>query len=354
MNVVVNSQTLAAELRLLNKVVPTKPALAVLSHALFQAGEGLHMWATDLEVGLNTSCQATVNEPGMAALPVAKFLSLVEQFADGDVVLASDKQHVTVACGAFKSRLQTLPAADFPQAPVVEGTTSTIDGDVLKGLIERTRYAINASVTKYTLKGALLILNDKGAAMVTTDGKRLALTSGNRTGPDAQFIVPTKALDMLTSHLADTCDVTVGASHLFFVSGGRLLTSRTIDGQFPAYQRIIPKENTRIVTVDRTALSSALRRVNLVAEDSAAVYFDVAQGQMTLSASSAEVGSADEVVMVAYEGDPMKVCINGRYVLDFLNVAVNDAVTLALRDPNTAMLLSDGESHIAVIMPMKG
>lgn len=353
MNVVVNSQQLAAELRLLNKIVPTKPAIAILSHALFEADDQLRLYATDLEVALTTACHATVVEPGKVALPVARFLQLVEQFPDGDVTLASDKQHVTVRCGAFKSRLQALPVDDVPAVPFLEGTTSTLDGDALRQLIARTRYAINANASKYVMQGALLTLTSQGAVMVATDSKRLAIATAARTGVDQRMIVPVKAMDILASGQDDEVEVTVGPKHLFFAANGRVLASHTIDGEYPNYKRIIPNDNDKALTVDRAQLMAALRRIVLVAESNVATYFNMSDGRLELSSSSAEVGSADEVVAVAYTAAPLKACVNGRYVLDFLEAAVGVTVTLAFKDVNSAMLLTDGVDHLAVVMLMR-
>jgi DNA polymerase-3 subunit beta len=352
-NITINSQLLAAELRLLSKIVPAKPAIAILSHALLRADDSLHLYATDLEVGLSTSCDARVSVPGTAAVPVAKLLSLVEQFTDGDVTIALDKSHVIVKCSSFTSRLQTLSAHDFPEPKAVEGTSRTLDATALRQLIARTRYAVSAANSKYVLKGSLLTLSGPVAVMAATDSKRLALASTSRIGPDARVIIPAKTLDVLAGQ-ADEGDIelTIGSRHLFFAVGGRLLTSRTIDGEFPKYERVIPRDNDKIVTADRNVLAAALRRVGLVSEESGAVYLDVAPGTIGLSARSYGIGSADETVEVAYDGLPLRVCVNGGYILDFLNAASEPMVTLALKDTKGAMLLTDSSDHVAVIMLM--
>lgn len=353
MIVTVNSQLLAVELRLLNRVVPTKPAIAILSYALLRADEGLHLYATDLEVGLSTDCSAQVSMPGAAALPVAKLLSLVEQFPDGDVVIKAEKSQVTVQCGAFKSRLQAMPVDDFPRPPQPEGPACTLNGDAFRKLIARARYAVNDAGGKYILKGALLTLRENVGAMAATDGKRLALSTMHRSGShDVRTVIPAKAMDAVAGSDGDV-ELTVTPRHLFFASGGRLLVSRTIDGEFPKYEKIIPLSNDKLVNVDRQALASALRRVNLVAEDNRAVYFNLSEDLLELSSSSAEVGSASEPVRVNYDGTPLKVCINGAFVLDFLNAASGQTIVMKLNDANSPALLTDGDDHVGVIMLMK-
>lgn len=354
-NLNVNSQRLATELRLLNKIVPSKPAIAILSHALLSADDhGFNLYATDLELALSTDCQASVQVPGHVALPVARLLSLVEQFPDDDVVISADGTKVLVSCGAFKSRLQAMPTSDFPKPPMVEGPASLLDGPSFRRMIARTRYAVNATAQKFILQGTLLTLKEGVAMMVATDAKRLAMTTCGRTGVDARVIIPVKALDMLAQQDAAEVELTIGAKHLHFASNGRLLTSRTIDGEFPKYDRIIPRDNDKEVVVSKGMLTAALKRITLVAEDNRATYFSLSAGKLELSSQSAEVGQAVEPVTVEYEGEPLKVCVNGSFVLDFLDAASGASVTLKLKDAKTAMLMLDGDDHVGVVMLMGG
>jgi DNA polymerase-3 subunit beta len=351
MNIIVNSQVLAVELRLLNRVVPTKPSIAILGHALLTADDQLRSYATDLEVSISTACQANVVEPGRVALPVARFLALVEQFPDADVSITANGQQVVVKCSGFTSKLQSMPVNDFPTQPTVEGEPGTIDAAALKQLITRTRYAVDATASKFILKGALLKFVGGGAAMVATDGKRLSMATAGWQGPDASIIIPAKALDLLASLPDGEVALTVGRQ-LHVTQGTMTMASRTIDGEFPKYERIIPRDNDKAFTVDRAALTSALKRVILVSEDNLATYLSIAPGTMELSSRSAEVGSADEAVAIGYEGVPLKVCVNGGYVLDFLDAAGD--VTISLKDERSAMLLTDGDDHVGVIMLMRG
>jgi len=357
MNLTVNSQLLAAELRLLTKVAPSKPTIAILGHVRLKAEVGaLALQATDLEVGLSTRCPAEVHVPGVIALPVAKVLALVEQFPDADVSLALDQtSQVTVRCGAFASRLRALPAEDFPTLPEVEGTSCVLNAEGLQRLIARTRHAGTVEDTRYFLHGALLTLAGPTATMVATDSHRLALATGPRPdGEDARVIIPARALDLLARQ-TETGDLTftVGTRHLFFQAGERLLTSRTIDGQFPQYDRVIPKGNDKIVSVGRDALAAALHRMEVLSDRNRAVSFDFTPRSLHLSSSSVEVGSADEDLAISYDGPPLKVAVDGGYVLDFLAVASESTITLTLKDPTSAMLLTSGSDHTEVIMLMR-
>lgn len=363
MQITINSQALAAELRLLNKVVPSKPALAILAYASLTATDGqLTCYATDLELSLTTTCPVVVGSPGRIILPAAKFLALVEQFPNADVSIDSQDGSIVVRCGAFASRLQTMQAEDHPRQPEVKGTSSGVEAAALRLLIARTRYAISATTGKHVLQGALLLMAGDKAGMVATDGKRLAVAAVVRhAGENQRLIVPAKALDVLANDAGDgDVTVTVGASHLFFSSDGKVLTSRKMDGEFPSYERIVPQGNDKVATVERTSLTAALRRTVLVSEENKAVYLVVKPGTtgqsglLELTSASIGMGSAAEPVQAAYDGEQLEVCINGGYVLDFLNAASEPTVKLSFKDANNSMMLDDGEGHKAVIMPMRG
>ncbi len=351
----VNSQILASQLRLLNKVVPNKPVLQALSHAKLQAEEGkLHLYATDLEVGLKVGCPATVEKAGTMLVPVSKLLALVERFPDADVQLALQGDHVSIKCGNFKSKLLTMSAEDFPAQPPMAGSEHDMAGEVLKQGIARTRYAVSATASKHVLQGALLTVAEGQAAMVSTDGKRLALSMAPATGTDLRVVLPLKVLDMVSSHADGPVIVTVGDSHLFFVMGDVLLLSRMLDGAFPAYERIIPRKNEIKMTIDRAALAAALRRIVVLADNNVATYFKLAPSLLSLTSASAEVGSADEELPMEFSGAEMTICVNGEYVLDFLEACTGASITCSLKDESSAMLLEEGDDHVAVIMPMRG
>jgi len=357
MNLNINSQILAEELRHLNKIVPSKPTIQILSHILFRATEGnLSFYATDLELGLLSSVTADVREPGELALPAQKMLSLVEQFPDDDVSIMKDKTQVVVRCGKFTSRLQVLPTFDFPKIPQESGKSSLLSGQALSQAIDKTIYAIVEGGPKYITQGALLTLKQNGAAMIATDGKRLAVATMqlDKNNEEMRVIVPLKTLNVLTTQLGNgEVTMTNSEKHLFFRIENRLLISRMIDGSFPRYEAIIPRENDKKIAISKYQFASALRRVNLVSGDNKAVNFEVTEGQLKISSSSVEVGSADEVVEVHYSGPDLKICVNGDHVLDFANTAIHSNIVMALKDSLTAMMLLDGDSYVGVIMLLK-
>jgi DNA polymerase III subunit beta len=355
MNVTVNSQLLAAELRLLNKVVQNKPMMPILGYVLLRAqDESLHFMSTDHEVFLTTLCRAKVTKPGAVAVPALKMLMMCERFTDADVNISVEAGAVIIRSGTFQSRLHTLDHADFPTVPEIAGVETVFGGDVLRSLIARTRCAISESNQKYVLRGALLSMIDNAAVMVATDAKRLAVATGSRPGPTTRGIIPTKTLDIVSTIDAHRVALTVGDQHIFFAfDDDRVLISRMIEGEFPKYERIIPRTSDKMVSIERTALAAALRRVGTVSEESLAVFFKVTPDAIELSSSSVEVGFADEVVRASYNGPELTICVNGSYVLDFLEAATGSMITMSLKDATTPMLLLDGESYLTVVTPIR-
>jgi DNA polymerase-3 subunit beta len=353
-NITIDLHDLHDELRKLNQIVPAKPPVAVLGYVLLSADDGkLRGYATDQEVGLVTTCDAQVDEPGAVLLPMDKLLPLVDRFSDSEVQIGTAGKQVQVRCGGFVSKLQALPASDFIPEPVVEGTVCPLDGGVLQELIGKTRYAVDATNTKTLLRGALLTLTEGVGVMVGTDTKRLAMVAMPRTGPAASVIIPAKTLDVLTSMppLGDIT-LTVGSRHIFFAADGWQLHSRMLEGQYPNYSRIIPKAHDKHVVVERIAFAAALRRMTLISEDTQAVYCTISDGALELAATNVNVGTAKETLRVEYEGPPLKVCINGEHVVDFLEAATARTITMSLKSAKDPVKFAEGDNHIAVILLM--
>lgn len=349
MNVAVNSQALAAELRLLAKVVAAKPTIPILGYVLLRAEGELHLFATDLEIAVRCACPATISEMGSIALPAKTFLDILERLPDAQVVIADGR----ISSGSFKSKLGTLPADDFPRMPdQPEEGKSILSASSLHALIDRVSYAISDKMQKYVLSGALLSLSGEVAAMVATDGKRLSVaTAARKAGPDASVVLPSKTLGALSGQPA-VGEVAFSRTdrHSFFDFGKRLIVSRMIDAEFPKYQRIIPRKNEYIVSADRAAFTAALRRVGVVSES---LVVAVRPGAIELSSRNAEIGDADEMLDVQYSGPEISLHVNWGFLLDFLEHATEPILSIAIKDGKTPLLMTDGADFLNVVLPMQ-
>ncbi len=367
MELVVRKNDLLRELQLFQGIVERKNTIPILANVLMEArGDEVQLLATDLEVGLRSKCAASVAKGGALTLPAKKLYEIVKALPETDVRIEQDNSSVTVAADRFDSRMQTLPREDFPTVPDAPGAGRlTLSGKALRDMVARTQFAITSEDTRYFLNGAQLVLSGGTMTLVATDGHRLALVTVPRESapgePDAKVILPKKTLMELAKLLGED-DAQVryehGENHLFFQVGDRLLISRKIDGQFPAYERVIPKGNDKRVEFERDRLTNAIKRVALLSnERSRAVKLSIDSGKVEVNSSSPEFGEAREQLNVDYDGPALQICFNAQYVLDFLGVVETDAVALELKDEVSQAVMrpvgAEGYEYTYVIMPMR-
>jgi DNA polymerase-3 subunit beta len=368
MELVVRKNDLLRELQLFQGIVERKNTIPILANVLLDAKNGeVRFLATDLEVALRSRCDANVTKAGVLTLPAKKLYEIVKSLPDTDIRIAEEKSGVTVAADRFDSRMQTLPKDDFPTLPD-GGTTPTasLPGASLKEMVAKTQFAITGEDTRYFLNGAQFILRGDEMSLVATDGHRLALVTvkrpdADKTASEVKAILPKKTLGELGRLLADA-DGSVsyerGENHLFFEVAGRKLISRMIDGQFPAYERVIPKGNDKHIEFERERLTNAVKRVALLSnERSRAVKFQIDKGKVDVTSSSPELGEAHETIPVDYNGASLQICFNAQYVLDFLGVVTTDVVALDLKDEVSQAVMTpvgaEGYDYTYVIMPMR-
>ena len=369
MELVVRKNDLLRELQLFQGIVERKNTIPILANVLMEAkGDHVSFLATDLEVGLRSKCAATVTKAGSLTLPAKKFFEIVKSLPDTDIRIAEDKGGVKIAADRFDSRLQTLPREDFPTLPEAGGTpTATLDRTAVKEMVAKTQFAITGEDTRYFLNGALFVLKPDGMSLVATDGHRLALVSVTRNGgtgktdDESKAILPKKTLGELGRLLGEgdgDIGYERGENHLFFQVGERMLISRMIDGQFPAYERVIPKGNDKHIEFERDRLTNAVKRVALLSnERSRAVKIQIEKGKVDVTSSSPEFGEAHEPIPVEYNGPSLTICFNAQYVLDFLAVVESEVVALELKDEVSQAVMkpvgADGYDYTYVIMPMR-
>ncbi len=367
MELVARKADLVRELQFFQQIVERKNTIPILANVLIETdGNSIRLLATDIEVTLTSSCEAAVDKPGAVTLPAKKLYEIVRSLPDGDVKLVSTKDgnHVTVSADSFESKMPTMPVGDFPTPPSSDmAGATTIASAAFRQLIAKTQFAITGEDTRYYLNGALFVVKAESMTMVATDGHRLALATATRAGQgdDIKAILPRKTLAELGRLLADSdrdVEYERGENHMFFRIGPRLLVSRMIDGQFPAYEKVIPKGNDKHIEFEKDRLTSAVKRVAILSnERSRALKFVIEKGKVDVTTSSPEFGEAREPIAVDYAGTGMTICFNAQYVLDFLNVVDVETVALDVKDDVSQAVLTpvgaDGYSYTYVIMPMR-
>lgn len=370
MELVVRKSELLRELQLFQGIVERKNTIPILANVLVEADGGeVRLLATDLEVGLRSRCEASVAKAGSVTVPAKKLYEIVKALPETDVRIEEDKGAVKVAADRFDSRLQTLPRDDFPTLPDADADGAVmLPGSVLRQMVAKTQFAITGEDTRYFLNGALFVLRSDSMSLVATDGHRLALVSVERESgkkgegdEETRIILPRKTLmelgRLLTEQETEVA-FSRGENHLFFRIGERVLISRMIDGQFPAYERVIPKGNDKRVDFERDRLTSAVKRVQLLSnERSRAIRFHVDKGKVEIVSSSPEFGEAREELIVDYAAAPTQICFNAQYVLDFLGVVETEGVTLEFKDEMSQAVMkptsAEGYDYTYVIMPMR-
>jgi DNA polymerase-3 subunit beta len=367
MELLVRKNDLLKELSLLQGIVERKNTIPILANVLLEAAkDGVSLLATDLDVGLRSRCEASVTKPGTLTLPAKKLFEIVSALPDTEIRIEEDKggKSVTVAADRFESRMQTLPASEFPTPPQDAGTaTASLPGAALKRMISHTRFAITSEDTRYFLNGAQLVLEPDSMSMVATDGHRLAyvrIQESAGKGQKLEVLLPRKTLNEIARLIdgGDAIEFSQGENHLFFRAAGRLLISRKIDANFPAYERVIPKTNDKRIDFDRDRLAAAVRRVRLLSnERSKAVKFAIGKDQVEITSSTPEVGEAHEVLPIDYGGTAMQICFNADYVDNFLSVVETENVQLEFKDEMSQAVMkpigADGYEYTYVIMPMR-
>ncbi len=334
MEILVRKGDLVKELGLVQGIVERKNSIPILSNVLAEAKGGeLRIAATDLDVSLRCGCAAQVVSEGAITLGAKKLYEIARSLPDSDVrIKVLPDAWASIECERTTFKMAGLPKEDFPAIP--EGTAKggvEIPGDALRDLIARTAFAITAEDARYYLAGALLLLEKDGVAMVATDGHRLSYAHRKATlavTESQRVLVPRKAIHEL-GRLLETGESAVfhqAENHLVFVVGDRLLASKTIEGQFPAFEKVIGITGDKVVALERERLANAIRRVSLLSsERSRAVRLSLGPGKLDLAASSPDLGEARESLTTEYQGQAVEIGFNAQYLLDFLGAAETDA-----------------------------
>jgi DNA polymerase III subunit beta len=362
-------EDLVRELGLIQGIVERKNTIPILANVLIEADDhGIELAATDLDVGFRCRLSAEVTKPGALTLSAKKLYEIVRAVTDAKVQLKElENSWASITSGGAYFKMVGLGKSEFPSLalPPASGFIP-IQGRTLGELIHKTSFAITADDSRYFLNGARLELTDDDLRMVATDGHRLAFISIKRPAGDSSgnssVIVPKKTLLELMKILGDgeaTVEFAKGDNHLFFRIGDRLLVSKRVDDQFPAYDKVIPRENDKHVTCATEDLAGAIRRVSLLAnERSRAVKFGIEAGRVEVSSQNPELGEARESIDAGYQGSAIQVGFNGQYLLDFLNVAAASEVTFELKDDSSQGLLrpageNEERDYRYVVMPMR-
>lgn len=360
---------LLQELTLIQGVVERKTTIPILANVLLEATEDrLRIVATDMEIGLKSTCPARVTASGSITLPAKRLYEIVRALPDKEIRFKQgESSWMTVTCGSSRFRMAGLPREDFPSLPETAKTGVSLPAEILSRLIARTIYAISTEDSKYTFSGALLVLKPGSMTMVATDGHRLSYvekpheTDGLKE--ESKVLIPKKAMSELAKMIAeDEGDAAIvfsrDESHLFFDRGDRVLISRVLSGQFPNWEAVIPRNNDRSFPIDRDEITAAIRRVAILADErSKSVRFALGKNSLEVSSSHSDLGDATETIEIAYTGEPFQIGFNFQYLVDFLTTVPENEVVFDFKDGESATQIRGlpGDDYISryIVMPMR-
>jgi len=345
-------------------VVERRQTLPVLGNVLITAtSKTVKLTATDLEVELQAQVTVAVDEPGEITLPARKLLDICRALPDeASIELSIKKERATLKSGKSRFTLATLPASEFPVIDKIKkGRKFDLPQSELRNLIDRTSFAMAQQDVRYYLNGLMLEHGDGVLRVVATDGHRLAMCEQAVEAGEAseQVIVPRKGIQELHRLLEDSdqaLQVEIGSNHVRITTRDLRFTSKLIDGRFPDYQRVIPKNPDKSLTIDREILRQALARTSILSNEKyRGIRLELSKNVLKIQAHNPEKEEATEELDVDYNSDTLVVGFNVTYLLDVLSVLDSETVELLLSDANSSVLIRKPghETCRYVVMPMR-
>jgi DNA polymerase-3 subunit beta len=370
MRVTIERTAFLKALNHVQSVVERRNTIPILSNVLVQAADGnVRLTATDLDIEIVETVAAGVARDGAATVPAHMLYDIVRKLPDGaqlELDQGPDQGRVSIFAGRSRFTLQALPPEDFPDLASGDlGNAFALSVGDLKGLIEKTRFAISTEETRYYLNGIYLHEVAAGGPWlraVATDGHRLAQAQVARPEGAAGMpgvIVPRKTvleIVKLIEGAEGEVQISLSSSKIRFAVGRLVLTSKLIDGTFPDYERVIPRHNDKAMVVDARLFSEAVDRVSTISlEKSRAVKLNIAPGRLTLTVNNPDSGSAEDEIAASYTGDPIDIGFNSRYLLDVAGQISSEEMSFALADAGSPTIVRDPKDDQAlyVLMPMR-
>jgi len=325
----IKQSVLKEELGYIQGVVERKSTIPVLSNILIESlGEGsIRIVGTDLDVTIRCDAEADIKKPGAMCVQARKLFDIVRTLSDGDVHFKKEENEwVEMKAGRAKFRLAGVNKEQYPEIPIFKSAPMKLSADVFNYFIQNTAFAITNETSRFTLSGAKFVIDGEKARMVTTDGHRLAFiekTLDAKTDAKMDALIPKKALlELVKISRSESGDVSFGEdqNHIYFETGGRLLITRKLTGNFPNYEMVMPKDNDKKVVFDLSDMKNAVRRISLMADErNRSIRVTVREGEVEVTAQSSEEGEGAEVVPADYTGEEVMLGFNHQYLQEFLN-----------------------------------
>jgi DNA polymerase-3 subunit beta len=367
MNLTIAKDQLLAGLQSVQNIVSTRTTLPILSNVLLKAeANRLELTATDLDVTITCSVEATVKKPGATTVPVKKLVGIARELASNEIDMEVDDKNVcSVRSGSSFFKIRGLAAEEFPPKPTFkEEKKVALPQEKIRSMLKKTAFAISTDESRYVLNGIFFSLKEHKLTMVATDGRRLALVDEEidlAANSQAEFIVPAKAVNELTRLLQDKGDIEIKFSDNWAAftlkdekGGATFVTSKLIEGNYPNYRQVIPGETKERVAFAREELMHALKRAEIMtSEKQTSVKMSFEKNNLSITANSPDVGEARETLAINYKGKEMAIAFNPGYLIEPLVALTDDEVYLELIDELSPGVLKINSPFLYVVMPMR-
>ena len=368
MNFIVSSASLLKQLSLINGVLNSNNTLPILDNFLFEiSGSDLTILASDLETTMSTKLTVESKEDGLIAIPAKMLIDILKNLSDHPITFSIDnKNHgVEISSDYGKYKLSGYAGDEFPKVPEIDQSSSLkVASSVLLRAISKTIFATGNDDLRPVMSGVYCELGTEDITFVATDAhklvryKRLDAKSDKTTS----FILPSKPLNLLKNCLSSAEEVAVeyNQNNAFFSLGNINLICRLVEGKYPNYDAVIPKENPNVLTIDRLLLLSSVKRVSIFANKTThQVKLKLAGSSLNISAEDLDFANkADERLTCSYSGQDMEIGFNSKFLMEMLNNIDNDEVTIEMSEPNRAGIILPGnkedenEDMLMLVMPV--
>src|SRR6195256_921258 len=362
LRITVAKDELAAKLGIVARGVSTRTTVLVLGGIQLRAEGGqLHVAATDMEVSLRATVEAQVADEGTVVVPGKLLLDIARSLPDSDVTIEHKPEEavVIVTAGTANYRLHTYSSEDFPRLPEIEEAgLHGIDREALVETVARVGRSASRDESRPVLTGILVRFEPGKIVMAATDSYRLAVkeTPVEGTLPELEAIIPARALQELAriAGAADEIQLGLQENHVVFGAEGKWLTTRRIDGQFPNYRQLLPEQFEYELAMPREELLEVVRRVSLMAQRNSPLRLRFADGDLTVSAVTQDVGEARESLPAPYTGDAMEIGFNAEFLRDGLDSVASETIKFKLISPlRPAVLEGEADDYVYLIMPIR-
>ncbi|MFY4728727.1 DNA polymerase III subunit beta [Nitrospira sp. BLG_2] len=371
MEFTISRADLVRELGLSQGVVEKRTTIPILSNVLVEASDDrITLTATDLELGIRCSCPAKVKKAGAGTIPAKRLLDYVRLLPESDIqIKVGDNHWASIVCGRSRTRIAGMSRDSYPELPQAADKVAEIPAGLFASMIGQTIFSISSEESRFTLNGALLVLKSDAMLLVATDGHRLAMTERKMDfGATSGFraLIPRKAMSEILRLAGEAgADAKIHFSatdnHLFFQMGDRLLISRKLTGNFPDYERVLPKEHPHAITLGKEEFRQAIERVSQFSDErSHAVRVHMEPGEVKVHSSLSDTGESEDSLAASYGGPSVEIGFNASYVLEFLKACPESSVTFHFKDAASAGEMrpeaAEGEAaynYRYIIMPMR-